>query len=125
METLVESGFLKEFSQGSVLGPILYIIFTSNLPAIDYTITTTFGEDTDVLTVYEDSVIASSNLQNHLFQSEEWLRKRNSEIEEFKSHNVTFTLRERQSSPVFMNNVEIPKVSCVKYLGVRLDSILN
>lgn len=40
-----------------------------------------------------------------------------------KSLHIIFILQECQ--PVFMNNIEIPKSSCVKYLGVFLDSKHN
>lgn len=54
--------------------PILYIIFISDLPKADYTITGTIADDTAILTTHEDTVIASSDLQNQLFQLEEWQR---------------------------------------------------
>jgi hypothetical protein len=56
--------------QGSVLGPILYVLFTSDLPTNIHTTTGTFADDTVILASYEDPVIASQRLQGHLDQLE-------------------------------------------------------
>lgn len=75
-------------SEGSVLGPILYLIFMSELPKIVYTTTGIFADNTPI---YDDPP-ASSNLQNPFFQLEECLRKWNIRINKFKSQYVTLTV---------------------------------
>jgi hypothetical protein len=61
--------------QGSVLGPILYVLFTSDLPTNIHTTTGTFADDTVILASHDDPVIASKRLQGHLDQLETWLKK--------------------------------------------------
>lgn len=75
-------------SEGSVLGPILYLIFMSELPKIVYTTTGIFADNTPI---YDDP-LASLNLQNPFFQLEESLRKWNIRINKFKSQYVTLTV---------------------------------
>jgi len=53
--------------QGSMLGPIFYLLYTADLPTqIDVTLDDTFADDIAVLTVHQNSVIASEMLQDSL-----------------------------------------------------------
>jgi hypothetical protein len=49
--------------QRSVLGPVLYLIYTSDLPTSDNNTTATFADDTALLVTQEEPAIASTKLQ--------------------------------------------------------------
>jgi hypothetical protein len=52
--------------KGSILGPILYDLHTSDLPTSRETTLGTFADDTAIFATHEDPTIASLNLQEHL-----------------------------------------------------------
>ncbi|GBP18156.1 RNA-directed DNA polymerase from mobile element jockey [Eumeta japonica] len=81
--------------QGSILGPVLYLIFTADIPTHEDTITATYADDTALLSVDKDSSTASAKLQAHVFKVENWLDKWRIRVNQGKSVHVTFTLRER------------------------------
>jgi len=58
--------------QGSVLGPLLYLLFTADLPMTDYTTIATFTDDTGLLAVHRDPATASQRLQSHLTLFHNW-----------------------------------------------------
>lgn len=117
----IESGV----PQGSILGPLLYLIYTSDLPTTRNTKTATFADDTAILASHLDPVIASSNLQVHLNEIQRWLNKWKIKANETKSTHITFTLRRDTCPTVSLNNHNLPQAEDVKYLGMHLDRRLT
>ena len=111
--------------QGSVIGTLLYLIFTANLPTLANSTTATFADDTAILTVHENPAEATHRLQLHLNEIQSWLKTRRMKANETKSVQVTFTLNKLTWPPVQLNNEQLPQVDEVKYLGIHLDRCLT
>jgi hypothetical protein len=80
-------------SRGSILGPLLYVLYTSDLSTSRETILGTFTDDTAIFATHEDPKIASLNLQEHLHIIEKWLQKWKIKVNESKLPQKTFTPR--------------------------------
>uniref|UniRef100_A0A023F705 Putative reverse transcriptase rna-dependent dna polymerase n=1 Tax=Triatoma infestans TaxID=30076 RepID=A0A023F705_TRIIF len=111
--------------QGSVLAPLLYTIFTADLPSNPNTSIYTFADDTAILSTHTDSVFAIRSLQSHLHSLEPWLQKWRIKINPNKSKYIVFTLKRTTLGPVFLYNTPIPPADHVRYLGLYLDKRLT
>ena len=106
---------LSGVPQGSILGPVLYLLFTADLPMHAETITATYADDTALLSVHEDPAIASAKLQAHVHKVEEWLDKWRIKANQGKSVHVTFTLRRQTCPPIKLHNEDIPQAEDAKF----------
>jgi hypothetical protein len=49
--------------QGSVLRPILYLLYTSDLPMLEQTVVTTFADDTAIMAIGDNNSESTQKLQ--------------------------------------------------------------
>jgi hypothetical protein len=111
--------------QGSVLGPTLYVLYISDIPTSTNTTLGTFADDTVILSVNEDSRRAASDLQYHLNTLLTWFEKWLIRINENKSCSITFTLQKSSTPNVTINDIQIPRKTEIKYLGMTIESKLT
>ncbi|KAL4148240.1 hypothetical protein QTP88_002521 [Uroleucon formosanum] len=85
----IESGV----PQGSNLSPLLYNIFTADIPTTNQTLLASFADDTAILTSNNNPDIASQNLQLHLNKIESWAKNWKIKINDEKSSQILDCLR--------------------------------
>jgi len=111
--------------QGGVLSPILFNIYAADQPSSQNTIVADYADDKVILSVHNDPLIASRNLQSLLNLLSEWYAKWKIKLNNNKSIHTTFTLRHRHCPNITVNNLPIPALDTVKYLGLNLDKRLT
>lgn len=111
--------------QGSVLGPVLYNIFTSDMPTSSDVTVATYADDIAFLSSNVKPELASCALQKSLNVTHTWLNKWRITASAQKSHHITFTLRKGVCPSVKLGDHALPHSECVKYLGFHIDRRLT
>ena len=113
--------------QGSVLGPILYTLYTVNIPRPTTTNITvlTFADDTAILVGHTNPETAVKILQEHITKIENWLQEKQINANPNKCNHITFTLRKKIPPFILLNGTHITQTKHVKYLGLHLDTQLT
>lgn len=117
----IESGV----PQGSVLGPILYTIYTSDMPTTTSILSATYADDTSFLCTRKCPVEASFVLQGHLTLFEAWCNTWRIQVNPTKCVHITFTLKSENCPAVTFYDTTIPSSDTVKYIGFHLDRRLT
>lgn len=107
--------------QGSVLGPILYLLYTSDIPERENIQLATFADDTAVMTIGATIEESTINLQNAINGIEGWSKKWRIKFNEQKSVHINFTNKKINNLPIILNNNVVPNKKTAKYLGLNLD----
>ncbi|KAH8373685.1 hypothetical protein KR093_003287, partial [Drosophila rubida] len=87
--------------------------------------TSTFADDTAILSRSRCPKQATAQLAAHLVAVEKWLSDWRIEVNEQKCKHVTFTLNRQDCPPLTLNNTVVPIATEVTYLGVHLDRRLT
>lgn len=119
---------LKEIQTGvpqaSVLGPILYLLHTGDLPKTEGVMIRTFADDTAIIAAHASPDKATNMLQKSLSEIKAWLKRWRIKVNETKSIYVTFATRSETCPLVKLNGNQISQLDEAKYLGLYLDKRL-
>lgn len=115
--------------QGSVLGPVLYLVYTNDMPTTPGVTLSLYADDALFHCRSANQRMAATVMQRQMDALSPWLKKWRVKVNADKSDAIIFRRRRktpRQAPPaVSLDGVPIQWKPTVKYLGVTLDSRLS
>ena len=123
--------------QGSILGPLLFIIFYRDLPAVSTSKTAMFADDTLIHDCCKGIPAASSSasvctcsLSRDLQLISDWADEWQTSFNASKTVHMLFRRKHRRHTPspspvLLLNSNEIPFAESTRHLGVTLTSTLS
>ena len=113
--------------QGSVLGPILFLIYINDLHrCIKHSTTYHFADDTNLLNISNDYKSLQRKVNYDLFSLHKWLTANKISLNDGKTELIYF--RKRGPPPsikIKLHGKVLIPTKIVKYLGVYLDEFLS
>ena len=116
--------------QGSILGPLFFLIYINDLTDGLKCNVKLFADDTSIFTVVHDPNAAAVDMNHDLSLINSWARKWrmsfNLDLTK-QAVEVTFSKKRCPANhpPIFFNDVPVKKVQEQKHLGIILDSKLS
>ena len=116
--------------QGSILGPLLFLIYISDLPDGLESSVKLFADDTSLFSTVYDPNMSADQLDKDLKKNSEWAYKWkmifNPDLSK-QAQEVIFSRKTNKIShpTTTFNTVPVARTTCQKHLGLYLDEKLN
>ena len=117
--------------QGSILGPLFFILYNNSLPEVlpDTTKAFLYADDTAITATGNPAAAVSKMLNEALVVSHAWFSEHKLALNLSKTRAMLFGKRQKLTRTdeldIIHNNVEVENVTSFKYLGVMLDECLK
>ena len=129
-QTLSWKPLLVGFPQGSILGPLLFLISFNDLPNELKSKVKLFADDTSLFAIVKDKNESANTLSNDLMLISEWAYNWkmffNPDHSKLAQEVILLKKKKVQIHPtISLNNIEVESVPYQKHLGLILNKKLN
>ena len=108
--------------QGSILGPLLFLLYINDLPQItnDNSKIVLFADDTSMIVTNPNPLVLKKSVNKIIQDINEWFNTNLLSLNMDKTHFIHFVTK--NSSSIMHGNKKIANVYNTKFLGLTLDN---
>ena len=115
--------------QGSILGPLLFLLFINDLPLHTNAMTDLYADDATLYEISKSKEEIERKLQDAILKVASWCKQNGMVINIDKTKAMLITTRQRRSRiddniQISLNNVQLINVQREKVLGIEIDNNL-
>ena len=116
-----------EVPQGSILGPLLFLIYINDLPNLSSTMTClSYADDTAIIFKHKDKTQLQTVINEHLTAITDWFHANYLSLNAEKTFTQHYsTMSNYFKLNITIDNHNIAEKECIKYLGVTIDKQLK
>ena len=113
--------------QGSILGPILFLIYINDIVRVSQTMRLVlFADDTNLLKSGNDLKVLCNEVSMELQKLQDWFNRNKLSLNLCKTHFMVFTNRKNsEACNIVINKQKLDRVSSTKFLGVFIEEKLK
>jgi hypothetical protein len=115
--------------QGSILGPLLFLLFINDLPKFlnDTSAPILFADDTSILILHQNSLIFYKTINDVLQTLNAWFKQNLLSLNLAKTHFIKFVSKNNKFSELNINfgNKSISVTDCTRFLGLTINCTLT
>lgn len=112
--------------QGSVLGPLMYIIYTNDLPTVLDEYTVQYADDCSIIISTPDQIVLEPKVFSALDILEKYYTPLNLRLNKDKTQSIAFSNSKSSGEKTFTNGtITLNTVSQISFLGITIDSRLD
>ena len=112
--------------QGSILGPLLFLLYINDLPLVSNLITKLFADDTCLIFSSETLSSLQAIVNSEIAKIDKWMHSNKLSLNHSKTKFILVHSKKTfQSFNLYVNNNKIEQTKSYEYLGVTIDEKLN
>ena len=112
--------------QGSVLGPLLFLLYINDIPDSSKSfLYTLFADDTCLVAKHSDLNELEALVNREMVNVSKWLTNNKLSLNIAKSCFLLFTGESKDNFSIRLDDTDITRLNTVKYLGILIDDRLN
>ena len=113
--------------QGSILGPLLFLLYINDMPkSLKFCTPSMYADDTEIYASAKDGDELVTNINSDLENVRKWMLQNKLQIHPTKTKHMyigsSFNIKNKiAQNPILINNVPVPRTENYTCLGVDLD----